>query len=393
MSKVFISYVRDNSEAVERLAADLNKHGVQVWLDHSDLKPGEIWADTIRRKIIEVDYFIACFSKEYNSRQKTYMNQELVLAIEELRQRSMYQAWFIPIKLNECDIPDMDVGAGKTLRSYHWAEMYQDWESGINRILSTIRPNDGTIIVNKSEFSQILGRVYRNIHEIQGMASILKFGHLREESVTSLGNRIASEANTSLSVMKNYENNLFNLQEELVLYKSRINLKELIQECLEDIHADEINQHLSDVIISGYASTPIILNADKELLKKAIINLLINAIQYSIPNERKQSSEKEWIPVEINISISKQSKVFIEFINYGIPILEGDAKHIFEFGYMTQEAVSLNPSGLGTGLPTVKRIAQLHGGSVSYISSKDFNQHTFRLEMPIYSLMENSKLA
>jgi hypothetical protein len=82
MPGVFISYVRENSDDVERLAQVLRAYDINVWLDKNQLEPGQRWKEAIRRTISQGDFFIACFSVEYNNRSKTYMNEELTLAIE-----------------------------------------------------------------------------------------------------------------------------------------------------------------------------------------------------------------------------------------------------------------------------------------------------------------------
>jgi hypothetical protein len=140
MPGVFISYVRENAEDVERLARTLGAYGIKVWLDKNQIKPGYRWREAIRKAISEGDFFIACFSVEYNNRTRTYMNEELILAIDELRQRPTNRAWFIPILLSKSDIPDRDIGGGETLRSIQWEPLYEDWDEGIKRILSVIQP-------------------------------------------------------------------------------------------------------------------------------------------------------------------------------------------------------------------------------------------------------------
>jgi hypothetical protein len=142
MKIVFISYVRENSRKVKRLYDALIRHGVKVWLDRKDIDPGNRWSDTIRKAIQEENsLFLACFSKEYFNKNKTYMNEELTLAIEELRQRPHDQSWFIPIKLNKCQIPDRQIGGGETLRCLQYADLYEDWDDGIKCLLNLIKPN------------------------------------------------------------------------------------------------------------------------------------------------------------------------------------------------------------------------------------------------------------
>jgi len=136
---VFISYVGEDSETVDRLCGYLIAAGVKVWLDKNRIAPGVRWRQAIRRAISEGAFFIACFSKVYNDRSKTYMNEELILAIEELRQRPTDQSWFIPVKLDECEIPDRDIGAGETLRDLQYVELDEvNWNGGIKRILEVV---------------------------------------------------------------------------------------------------------------------------------------------------------------------------------------------------------------------------------------------------------------
>ena len=140
MKKVFISYVKENIELVKSLYQELKSHGIEVWLDRKDLAPGLRWKREIRRAIQHGAFFIACFSKEYYARDKTYMNEELTIAIDELRQRPVDQAWFIPVKLNECEIPDRDIGGGETLRDLQYVNLNEDWDVNIERIREIVKP-------------------------------------------------------------------------------------------------------------------------------------------------------------------------------------------------------------------------------------------------------------
>ena len=140
MQHVFISYVKENRREVDRLCDDLRSQGIRVWRDKNDIPPGARWSQTIREAIREGAFFIACFSKEYHERDKTFMNEELMVAIEELRQHSADRIWFIPIQLNECEIPDLDIGKGETLEIFQSTKLYENWEDGIQRILNVIQP-------------------------------------------------------------------------------------------------------------------------------------------------------------------------------------------------------------------------------------------------------------
>ena len=125
MGHAFISYVHENSRKVDHLQRTLESAGIRVWRDIDDLWPGEDWRAKIREAISQgALVFIACFSKESVARSKSYQYEELTLAIEEIRKRSPEASWFMPVRLDDCEIPDLDIGGGKTLRSIQRADLF-----------------------------------------------------------------------------------------------------------------------------------------------------------------------------------------------------------------------------------------------------------------------------
>ena len=140
MTHVFISYVRENSCDVQKLCDDLTERGINVWLDRSSIQPGVRWKNAIRNAIKQGDFFIACFSKEYHERSKTYMNEELTIAIDELRQFPINRSWFIPVLLSECNIPARNIGGGETLLDFQWVSLHDDWANGVERIVEIVNP-------------------------------------------------------------------------------------------------------------------------------------------------------------------------------------------------------------------------------------------------------------
>jgi hypothetical protein len=66
------------------------------------------------------------------------MSEELKIAIEELHRRPVDKVWFIPVKLNECEIPNIDIRGDETLRTLQYVDLHEDWETGIQRLLNAI---------------------------------------------------------------------------------------------------------------------------------------------------------------------------------------------------------------------------------------------------------------
>jgi hypothetical protein len=119
---VFISYVREDLADAERLQRELEANGIPVWRDTASLWPGEDWRAKIREAITrDALVFIACFSSRSAARRKSYMNEELLLAVEQLRQRQPDNPWLIPVRFDDCQVPGFELGPGRTHTHEVWS--------------------------------------------------------------------------------------------------------------------------------------------------------------------------------------------------------------------------------------------------------------------------------
>lgn len=136
----FISYVREDSHHVDRLQRSLEAAGIRVWRDTAELWPGEDWREKIRHAITSDAFvFIACFSSKSLAREKSFQNEELALAIDQLRLRRPDVPWLIPVRLDECTIPDYDMGGGRTLGSLHRADLFgARSDEAVSRLIATV---------------------------------------------------------------------------------------------------------------------------------------------------------------------------------------------------------------------------------------------------------------
>lgn len=140
--KVFISYVREDSAAVDRIASELRTRHIDAWLDRTHLDVGDRWKDIIRKAIRDGDHFLACFSPAYTNRRSTYMNEELLVAIEELRLRPRDRRWFLPITLGKCIIPTLPIGAVETLADIHYIDLFENWQTGFEKLIRVLTHGD-----------------------------------------------------------------------------------------------------------------------------------------------------------------------------------------------------------------------------------------------------------
>ena len=123
--RVFISYVRENNAQVDQLCAVLEAVNIPYWRDRSNLWPGDEWKAKIREAIrSDAMVFLACFSNEYRAKDKSHMNEEVMLATEEWRLRPPGRTWLIPVRFDDGPVPEFDLGPGKTLNDLNYSDLF-----------------------------------------------------------------------------------------------------------------------------------------------------------------------------------------------------------------------------------------------------------------------------
>lgn len=142
-------------------------------------------------------------------------------------------------------------------------------------------------------------------------------------------------------------------------------LKEITLE--KQMLAREKNIHISKNISSIIP----IIKSDPFYLKVIIINILENAIKYSLRNSK--------ILIEIYESANK---VNLSIKDYGIGIAKADIPRIFEKFFRTQGADKMAPHGTGLGLYLVKIACQKLKIKIDFESQLNKGT-TFFLEIPM----------
>ncbi len=91
----------------------------------------------------------------------------------------------------------------------------------------------------------------------------------------------------------------------------------------------------------------------QEMLRQVLVNLLDNAIKYSVPGSKILIRGLQW----------RQGPV-LEISNQGLSIPREFRERIFERGFRTAQAKANVPHGTGLGLWLVRRILEAHGASI-----------------------------
>src|SRR5687768_4587153 len=122
---------------------------------------------------------------------------------------------------------------------------------------------------------------------------------------------------------------------------------------------------------------PVLLDADPVRLAQALSNLLNNAAKYTEAGGRiSLSAEQEGDRVVISVRDS------------GIGIPAETLRHVFGMFVQARQSVARSQGGLGIGLSVVRRLVEMHGGSVEARSEGTGKGSEFILRLPSLVILE-----
>jgi GAF domain-containing protein/signal transduction histidine kinase len=121
-----------------------------------------------------------------------------------------------------------------------------------------------------------------------------------------------------------------------------------------------------------------LVKLDSDLFDMLMFNLYDNAIKYSY----------EGTPIFVR-GETTTNKVFIEVINYGVPIRTEDTQSMFERYFRSQEAQKYVRTGTGIGLFVCRQIAERHDGKIEALPSTESelgHEVRIRITLPVPQL-------
>jgi signal transduction histidine kinase len=150
----------------------------------------------------------------------------------------------------------------------------------------------------------------------------------------------------------------------------RLDLSPLVAEIIEQMR---LLYEVQGVTVRLNASESAWVMGDGMQLKRAIANLLGNAVKYTLRGGS----------VEVDIHTNSRA-VVMSVRDTGIGISEADLSKIFIRFFRTSAASTSARSGFGLGLAMVKTVCEQHGGSISATSTMGSGS-TFTVSLPVAS--------
>ncbi|WP_373654949.1 PAS domain-containing protein [Thiohalorhabdus methylotrophus] len=223
----------------------------------------------------------------------------------------------------------------------------------------------------KKEFLALLGHELRN--PLTPIANVAQLLQLQKGTIDRARLSQMAEVLTRQSAhLTRIVNDLLDLsrleRDQITLERESVDLRELVSQAVESIPA--LRDREGHTLAVAFPEDPLIVEGDRVRITQMLTNLLDNAA--------KHTPEDAEIRVEATLD---EGQVIVRVCDQGAGIDPAFLPHLFEpFERGPDEGTQF--MGLGLGLPLVKRLVALHGGTVEGQSPGIGQGSTFVIRLP-----------
>ena len=129
VARIFLSYAREDEAQVRDVYRRLLDAGFEVWMDKINLLPGQRWQQEIPHAIHNADFILIFFSK-HSVTKRGYIQRVSRLALETLDEMAPDAIHTVPIRLDDCQIPEQ-------FHHLQWSDLSEAGE--FDRIVQALR--------------------------------------------------------------------------------------------------------------------------------------------------------------------------------------------------------------------------------------------------------------
>jgi signal transduction histidine kinase len=164
-------------------------------------------------------------------------------------------------------------------------------------------------------------------------------------------------------------------RDKLALQRRRVAISEVIDTAIETVRPLLARRHQQ--IESDVPPRALLVDGDPIRLAQILTNLLDNAARYS----------SEQTKIELTVTVSGPY-VLIRVRDEGAGIERELMPRVFELFVQGQKQPLAGEGGLGIGLPLARRLAEMHGGTLTGYSAGAGKGSEFTLQLPILAVSE-----
>ena len=214
-------------------------------------------------------------------------------------------------------------------------------------------------------------------HELRNPLAPIRTGL----QILELANNRGEEAEQTRKMMERQLSQMVRLVDDLMdvsrittgkveLQKKRLQLTDVLNSAVETSRS--LIEQMGHELSVDLPNEPIILDADFTRLAQVFLNLLNNAAKYSEPCGQLR------IQAQLH-----GNEVVVSFQDTGIGIAADQLPRIFDMFSQVERSLEKSQGGLGIGLSLVRRLVELHGGSVEAKSEGVGSGSEFVVRLPV----------
>lgn len=225
----------------------------------------------------------------------------------------------------------------------------------------------------KNEFLATLAHELRNpLAPLVNMLEVLKRADADGETLKRARDTIERQLGQLVRLVDDLLDLNRITHDRLELRQSEVELATVIQQAVEVARPllDSANHHLRLAL----PAEPIYLNADPARLAQVFGNLLSNSCRYTKPGGTI------WVEAK-----REDSEVVVMVKDTGAGIPQDKLASIFDMFTQVDRSPERSQGGLGIGLTLVKRLVEMHGGSVEAKSAGEGQGSEFVVRLPVLS--------
>jgi signal transduction histidine kinase len=123
------------------------------------------------------------------------------------------------------------------------------------------------------------------------------------------------------------------------------------------------------------------ITGDARALRQIFINLLTNAIKFSVPRSA----------VNITGNLAADGGIVLRVVDHGCGIAPENLEHIFEPFWHSDAHLSHTKDGVGLGLAITRRLVEAHGGEIDVVSEADIGT-TISMHLPATRVIRDAEI-
>ena len=242
-------------------------------------------------------------------------------------------------------------------------------KSGVLMLINDITLQKQLESVRQDFVANVSHELKTPITSIIGYLELIDQGQLKDEQKKLFLNKVFNHTNRMNAIIDDLLklSKIESQEDDNSIELMPTPLSQIIDGSVDDLNTLTSKNNNKILVVCNES---IMVNADPQLLREAIINLLENAVKYGTTG------------TDIKINVDQTETTNIQVINEGEVIPDKHRDRIFQRFYRIDKSRDREAGGTGLGLAIVKHISLVHGGEVG-VSFSDNSETCFTISLPI----------